>query len=117
MKSFSMRLISFTIIVGLVIVGCSSGGSPSNVVKRYYAALAKGDVKTIGKVMTSKGAENLTPYMEKAKEHVTSLGEITTTEESIDGDTGVVKVTFSNGSTEDINVTKTDGKWKVSEWE
>jgi hypothetical protein len=118
MKMFSMRLISFVMIIGLVFAGCSNGGdSPAKVVRQYYAALAKGDAKTIGVVMTPKGAENLTPFMEKAKDHVAALGEITSTEETIDGDTGVVKVTFKNGSTEEIDVVKADGKWRVSEWE
>ncbi|MDR1099506.1 MAG: DUF4878 domain-containing protein [Treponema sp.] len=117
MKVFSMRLAGFAMVIGLVFVGCGNGGSATNVVKRYYAALAKGDAKTIGAVMTPKAAENLTPFMEKAKEHVTALGAITNTEETIDGDTGVVKVTFENGDTEEIDVVKVDGKWRVSEWE
>jgi hypothetical protein len=118
MKTFSMKLIGFAIIIGLVVAGCGNGGgSPSNVVKRYYAALAKGDAKTLGEVMTPKGAANLSSFMTKAKDHVTALGEITGTEETVDGDTGVVRVTFKNGSTEEIDVVKIGGKWKVSEWE
>jgi ketosteroid isomerase-like protein len=115
MKKFS-RLIGFALIIGFVVMGCSNG-SPTNVVKQYYAALAKGDAKTLGKVMTPKGAANLTQFLSKAKDHVTALGKITNTEETIDGDTGTVKVTFSNGDTEEIDVIKIDGKWKVSEWE
>jgi hypothetical protein len=117
MKVFSMRLIGFAMIVGLVLAGCGGGGSPAKVVRQYYAALAKGDTKTISVVMTPGAAENLTPFMEKAKEHVTSLGEIVSAEETIDGDSGFVSVTFSNGDTEEISVKKVDGKWRVSEWE
>jgi ketosteroid isomerase-like protein len=117
MKMFSMRLISFVMIIGLFAGGCGGGDSPGSVVRRYYAALAKGDAKTLGVVMTPRGVENLTPFMEKAKDHVTALGEITDVEETIDGDTGVVKVTFKNGSSEEIDVVKVDGKWKVSEWD
>ncbi|WP_461245992.1 DUF5640 domain-containing protein [Treponema sp. R6D11] len=94
-----------------------SDGKASAVVKQYYAALAKGDAKTIGKVMTAKGAQNITPFMSKAKDHVDALGKITKTEEIINGNSGVVKVMFSNGATEEIDVIKVDGKWKISEWD
>jgi ketosteroid isomerase-like protein len=117
MKLFSTRSIGFVVIVGLVIAGCSSSGSPANVVKRYYAALAKGDSKALAAVMTPSGAENLTPFMEKAQSHVTSMGEIKSTVETINGDTGSVAVTFADGTTEEISVAKIGGKWKVSEWE
>ncbi|MDR2923149.1 MAG: DUF4878 domain-containing protein [Treponema sp.] len=118
MKKFSLGLISFTMIIGLVVVGCGNiGGSPTSVVKRYYAALAKGDVKALGEVMTAKGVQYLTPFMSKAKDRVAALGKITKTEETIDGDTGIVKVTFSNGTTEKVSVRKVDGKWKISEWD
>jgi hypothetical protein len=92
-------------------------GKASAVVKRYYEALAKGDAKTIGEVMTAKGAQNLTPFMSKAKDYVTALGKITKIEEDIDGDTGVVTVRFSNGDTEEIEVIKVGGKWRISEWD
>jgi hypothetical protein len=92
-------------------------GKASAVVKRYYEALAKGDAKTIGEVMTTRGAQNLTPFLSKAKDHVVALGKITKIEEDIDGDTGVVTVRFSNGDTEEIDVKKVDGKWKISEWD
>ncbi|MDR1277305.1 MAG: hypothetical protein LBK02_00985 [Treponema sp.] len=117
MKVFSMKLLSLTLFIGFILAGCGNGNSATNVVKRYYAALAKGDAKTIGVVMTPQAAENLTPFMEKAKEHVTALGAITSTEETIDGDTGVVTVSFENGDTEEIDVVLIDGKWRVSEWE
>jgi len=94
-----------------------SDGKASAVVKQYYAALAKGDAKTIGKIMTAKGMQNLTPFLSIAKDYVAPLGKITKTEEIINGNSGVVKVTFSNGSTEEIDVIKTDGKWKISEWD
>jgi hypothetical protein len=110
-------MLAMALTFGLVLAACGNGDSPTGVVKQYYAALAKGDAKTLGVVMTPKGTENLTPFMEKAKEHVTTLGEITNTEETIDGDTGIVKVTFADGTTEEIDVVKVDGKWKVSEWD
>jgi hypothetical protein len=117
MKVFSVRLIGFIVIIGLAVVSCGTGGSPAGVVKRYYAALAKGDAKTLGEVMTPKGAANLSNFLTKAKDHVTALGEITSTEEFIDGDSAVVRVNFKNGSTEEIDVVKIDGKWRVSEWD
>jgi len=117
-KKFCLKILVMALVFGMTVVGCgNNGGSPSSVVKRYYSALAKGDAKAIGEVMTAKGAQNLTPFMSKAKDHVTALGKITKIEEDIDGDTGVVEVTFSNGTTEEIDVKKVNGKWKVSEWD
>ena len=118
MKKFSLWLVIFSMIIGMTFINCSNaGGSPSSIVRRYYAALEKGDAKSLGEVMTPQGAANLTPFMSKAKDHVLALGKITKTEEVINGDTGVVIVTFSNGATEEIDVMKVDGKWKVSEWD
>jgi len=105
-------------IIGVAFINCGNvGGSPSSVVRRYYAAIEKGDARALGQVMTTQGAANLTPFMSKAKDHVLALGKIVKTEEVINGNTGYVKVTFSNGKTEEIDVMKVGGKWKVSEWD
>jgi hypothetical protein len=52
--------------------------------------------------------------MEKAKGMVAAKGGITNTEETIDGDTAIVETTFKDGSTEELNLVKVDGKWKVT---
>ena len=113
-----LGILVMVLVFGMMVVGCDNiGGSPTSVVKRYYSAIVKGDAKTIGEVMTAKGAQKLTPIMSIAKDHVTALGKITEIKEDIDGDTGVVRVTFSNGDTEEIDVRKVNGKWKVSVWD
>ena len=113
--SFLVGLIGFTLIIGFVIVGCSKGGgSPSDVAKQLYVAIEKGDAKTVGELMTPEAAQMMTMFMEKAKGMVAAKGGITGTEETIDGDTAVVKTTFKDGSTEELEFVKVDGKWKVT---
>ncbi|MDR2476769.1 MAG: DUF4878 domain-containing protein [Treponema sp.] len=108
--SFLLGLIGF-----MLIIGCSKGGgSPSDVAKQLYTALEKGDAKTVGELMTPEAAQMMTMFMEKAKGMVTAKGGITSTEETIDGDTAVVKTTFKDGSIEELEFVKIDGKWKVT---
>jgi hypothetical protein len=52
--------------------------------------------------------------MEKAKGQMVDKKGVASTEEKIDGDKAVVKVTYKDGSTDDINLIKVDGKWKVT---
>lgn len=115
-KTFSLiGLISLILIIGLAIVGCSKGGgSPSNVAKQLYAAIEKGDAKTIGELMTPEAAQMMVMFLEKAKGMITAKGGITKTEETINGDKAVVKTTFKDGSTEELNFVKIDGKWKAN---
>lgn len=120
MKKFQYfaGVLGLVVIAGLVVGSCGLfASSPSSVTKAYYAALAEGNAEKLAKVMTPKGAANLTMFMEKAKAHVDELGEVTKTEETIDGDSAVVNVTFSSGGSEEISLLKIDGQWKISEWD
>jgi hypothetical protein len=106
--------IGFILIIGLTVFGCAKGGgSPSSVSKQFYTALEKGDTKAVNELMTPESAEMMAMFMEKAKGTIASKGGVTKTEETINGDTAVVKTTFKDGSTEELNLVKVDGKWKI----
>jgi uncharacterized lipoprotein len=105
-----------SVVFFVLLAGCSASNSPSSVVREYYKALEKNDMKALAKVTTEASAKNLAQFATKARDHVVALGTIKTVTEKIDGDTAVVTVTFENDE-EDIDVVKVDGKWKVSEWD
>jgi ketosteroid isomerase-like protein len=112
---FSIGTISFLLIIGLTVLGCGgSGGSPSSVVKRLYTAFEKGDTKAVNELMEPEAAAMMVMFIEMAKEQAAQTGSITKTEETIDGDTAVVKATFKDGSTDDYDLVKVGGKWKVT---
>ena len=107
-------LISLMLIIGLAVTSCGGGSSPTNVVKQLHTAIEKGDTKKIGELMTPEAAGMMTMMGDKAKGMLASYGSITNTEETIDGDTATVVVTYKNGETSDFDLVKVDGKWKVS---
>jgi hypothetical protein len=58
---------------------------------------------------------SVAPFLEKAKGLAASYGDIVNIEEKIDGNEAVVNVEFKSGDTSEYNLTKVDGKWKVSD--
>jgi hypothetical protein len=52
-------------------------------------------------------------FYSKVKGYIAEYGKITKTEETIDGDTAIVKVTYDSGETDTYNLIKQDGKWKI----
>jgi len=114
-KHFSfIGLISLMLIIVIVVIGCSAGGSPTNVVKKLHTAVEKGDAKAIGQLMTPEASQMMIMLGEKASGMIASYGGITRTEETINGDYASVKVTYRNGETSDYDLVKVDGKWKVT---
>ena len=125
-KTFLLAsLISIMLIVGLVLIGCGGDkNSPSGVAKQFYAAAEKGDFKGMTALMDPQSAQFMAAMGEKiegavnseggVKESVNTKGGVVKTEETIDGDTAKVKLTFKDGSTEDLDLVKVDGKWKVT---
>jgi hypothetical protein len=105
--------VGVSVVIGLSAMGCG-GDSPSTVVKKYIAAIEKGDAKALGELCTPEVTDQLIPFLEKAKGVVAAYGGIASTEEKIDGDNAVVSVTYKNGKTEELNLTKVNGKWKMS---
>lgn len=102
------------IICVVFFIGCSGGNSPSRAVHKFYDAVQKGDVKALDEVATTETIQLVAMFGDKAKEAVAEMGKITKTTEKIEGNTAVVTVTREDGKTENINLVKTDGKWKVS---
>jgi ketosteroid isomerase-like protein len=102
------------IICVVFIAACGGSESPSSVAKKFYAAVEKGDSKAIEQLATPETAQLLALFGEKAKGTLGEYGEIKSTTEKIDGDTAVVTLNFANGDSDDLNLVKVDGKWKVA---
>jgi ketosteroid isomerase-like protein len=105
--------VGLVLIVGFTVLNCG-GGSPSSVVRKLYTAFEKGDTKAINELMTPESAAMMIMFLEKIKGSVTEKGGIEKTEEKIDGNKAVVKTTYKDGSTDELNLVKVDGKWKVT---
>jgi hypothetical protein len=111
---FSIGVVSFVLIIGFTVLGCSGGSKPSTVVKQLHTAIEKGDTKAVKELMTEDSASLIVMFMEMVKEEFAENGGIAKMEETIDGDTAVVTVTYKDGSTDDFGLVKTGGKWKVA---
>jgi len=107
-------LVLASIICVVFITGCAGGGSPSSAARKFYTAIEKNDAKAMGQVATSETVQLITILGEKASGMVASYGKITETTEKIEGDTAVVTIKFANGETENLDLIKVDGKWKVT---
>jgi len=106
-------MIAAALVFGMA--SCGGGGGPTAAAKGFVAAVEKGgDAKALEKYATAETAGLIAMFGEKAKTSITEKGKITDTSEEIDGDTAKVTLTFANGETEDLDLVKVDGKWKVS---
>jgi ketosteroid isomerase-like protein len=121
MKRNFFLTVFILLIIGLMITGCSSSGKPSSVVKKFYTAIEKGDTAAFNELMTPDSAQMMIMFAEKAKgmlDEKADSGSITNAiskmEETINGDTATVKTIFKDGSTENLDLVKVDGKWKIS---
>ena len=115
-KLFLVGVVSFALIIGFTVLGCGGGGSPTSVFKKYHAASLKGDMKAVTELMEPSAAALVSSMAtgEDLKKAAEESGAIDKIEETIDGDTATLKVTFKNGKTDTVNMVKLDGKWKVS---
>jgi len=118
MKKVQVVMLAFLLAFGSMFVGCGDE-SPSDVVKQFYAAAKKGDEKKLREVSTGKTVELLIMFMkdESYKKQMTSSGDMTIVEETINGDKATVKVTYQQDGKEkkeDYMLVKEDGKWKVT---
>ncbi|MCL2025689.1 MAG: DUF4878 domain-containing protein [Leptospirales bacterium] len=117
---------NFLIIAFLAVLlafsACDKGdGSPSNVVKQFWAALEKKDEAAVAKLLSEP---EIAPAFFRM---VTVFGDvkhfdktiaknaftIVNMEETINGDTAVVKAAFKDGTTSNFELIKLDGKWKL----
>ena len=97
-----------------LIAACGSSESPSSAARKFYAAVEKNDAKAMAQVATPETVQMMAMFGEKAAGMVAANGKIKGTTEEIDGDTAVVTLTFENGETENLDLIKVNGKWKVS---
>jgi len=112
---YLIGLISIMLIIGMVIIGCSGGGSsPSTVVRQLHTAIEKQDSKKINQLMSAEAAAAVIMYGEKASGMISEYGGIEKTTETIDGNHATVEVTYKNGDKEEWELEKIDGKWKVT---
>jgi len=106
-------LVALVAIIGLVVTSCG-GGSPSAVTKKAIAAVEKGDKKGVEATFTPEAASLINAMLEKAKGQFEKKGGIDKMKETINGDKATVKVTYKDGTTDDISLVKVNGKWKVT---
>ena len=112
-KMRSMGIIALTAVIVFTMASCG-GSSPSSVARNFYTAVEKGDTKAIEQNSTPETAQLMALFGEKAKEGLTENAKIKSTSEKIDGDTAVVTLTFDNGETQELDLIKVNGKWKVT---
>jgi ketosteroid isomerase-like protein len=102
------------IVSFLVFTGCGNSNTPSSAVRKFFTAIEKKDTKAMEQVATTETVQLVTMLGEKSQGMITAYGKITNTAEEIDGDTATVTVTFESGNTEDFDLVKVDGKWKIA---
>ena len=118
----SVGLVSLVLIIGFVVLGCGGGSGPSAVFKKSYAAMEKGDMKALLALYEPETAALISGFMQgneegtkaEIKKSAAEYGGIDKIEETIDGDTATLKVTYKNGKTENQKLVKVDGKWKLA---
>ena len=112
---YLVGVVFFVLIIGFVVLSCG-GSSPSAVFKKYHAASLKGDVKTVTELMEPTAAALVSGMMtsETLKESAAKSGAIVKIDETIDGDTATLVVTYKNGEPDTVKMAKVDGKWKVT---
>ena len=109
----SIGLITLLVIMGSAMVGCTGTDSPSNVVKKYYKAVNKGDTDAINKLMVPEAAALTLMLMEYMPEEIAGK-KVKKTKQTIDGDNAVVNVTYADGTTNDYELVKVDEKWLIT---
>ena len=108
-------IIGLLLIIIVVVIGCGRGGaSPSSVIRQLYTAIERGNTAAINELMVQEAAGMMIMFLSKAQEGLAEQGGIESTEETIDGDTASVIVTFRDGSTQEYDLVRVDGKWKVT---
>ena len=109
--------IGFLLVFVLMTLSCNKNGSnPSSIVKQYFFAIDKIDEKTIYELVTPDLAQRMVDYMniEDTKELLNDLGGIKSIEEKIFGNFATVRIIFKDDLTDEIDLIKINGKWKIS---
>ena len=108
------RMIMFMCIVYLVFTGCIFNDSPSQVVRKFYDAASKKDLKAMGELATSEMMQMVGMFSDKMVEKLSKNGKITKITEEINGEEATVTVTYKNGETDNWKLIKVKGKWKIN---
>lgn len=110
----SIGIISLLLIIGMVFIGCESGGSPSGVIRSLHSAIEKGNKEEIVKLMTAESSALVLKMLPELQKSYAESGGIAKVEHTINGNTAVVKVTYKNGGTDDYDLIKENEKWKAT---
>jgi len=111
---YPIGFICLLLFCGLAFVGCAGRGSPSSVVRQLHTAIERGDNARISELMTPEAAALALKMLQNLQEAYAASGGITRTEETITGNTAVVRVTYRNGDTDVIDLVRVDGRWRVT---
>jgi hypothetical protein len=99
----------------VVVTGCNTPSSgpatPSDVVKTYFSALAKGDQQTLAEIKLD--GEGVAPIAVGAARGLAADRGKLTCSHTIKGNVAVVKATFENGEVINVILENVDGKWKL----
>jgi hypothetical protein len=109
-------VIGLIFMVGILLVSCAQTNSPTAVAKSWVQAFEKGDAGALGKVSTPESLAKTSGFMPAMQAQLAS-NPIQGYSEKIseDGNTAIVTVTFKDGTNDEIELVKKDGKWLVSE--
>jgi len=116
MKSFGLCkgwMVLAAVSMAFMLVGCGSP-KPSVVAERFFTAMAKGDMETVGKYATEETMKLVATFGSKLQNAAKMKGKIKSSTETITDDTAEVTLYFENGESEKIDLEKVDGKWKVA---
>jgi len=88
--------------------------SPKETVDKFYKTLEKNDFKAMAEVATPETVELMAVFGTKIQGMMAAKNrKVKTTAEKIEGEKAVVTITFDDNSTEEIDLIKVEGKWKV----
>jgi len=108
-------LISLILIIGLAFTACGEGrNSPSGVVRQLHTAIENGDTNAINDLMVPEAAELVNKMASELRSKLTESGGIASMEQTISGDTAVVRVTYRDGETDDFDLIRIGGRWRVT---
>lgn len=104
-------IIFISLILAAFFTGCFES-SPKTAVEKFYKAAEKNDTNAMAEVATQETMLFMGMFGSKAQGMI-AANKIKTLTEKIDGDKAVVTATFEDGSTDNIDLKKINGKWKV----
>jgi hypothetical protein len=119
-KMIVMGILVVLLVFGLANCGGGGGGTPTDIAKRFFAALEKGDTKILLGLLPMELGKELVPYAEEAKEQFLEVGGmkgIAKWEEEIYSDGEIVRPVFKDEDSDlgiAISFKKIDGKWQIT---